>query len=212
MGKKVTTSLKIPFKELDVDKQIQWLIKHSQKVIERLPTLKKELAVYDDKSNEMYNMSSSEIQLFTNSYAIDLTTGDIDSDNEALTDFVEQLSKYGDTGIGELRLQATEQRIESFIDSIKKCGASDEELEYVESLLEQMSDRQKEAFTKSKLFWDSGDYGSEGIRTFMDLYDVTPATANLENWCEQHDIETQRLFYEEGETSKKRGRHKKKGR
>ena len=29
-------------------------------------------------------------------------------------------------------------------------------------------------------------------------------------WCEQHDIETQQLFYEEGETAKKRGRHKKK--
>ena len=73
-----------------------------------------------------------------------------------------------------------------------------------------MSDKQKEAFTKSKLFWDSGEYGSEGIRQFMDMYDVTPATANLENWCEQHDIDTRQLFYEEGETAKNRGRHKKK--
>ena len=73
-----------------------------------------------------------------------------------------------------------------------------------------MSDKQKEAFTKSKLFWDSGQYGSEGIRTFMDLYDVTPATANLENWCEQHGITTQQLYYQEGETANKRGRHKKK--
>lgn len=209
MAKKIT-SLEIPFKDLDVDKQIQWLIKHSQKVIERLPTLKKELSVYDDKSNELYNMDKSTIELFTNTYAIDLTTGDISGDNSSLNDFVSQLSKYGDTGIGELRLQATNQRIESFIESIKKCGASEKEIEYVQSLLDKMSDRQKEAFTKSKLFWDSGDYGSEGIRTFMDLYDVTPATANLENWCEQHDIETQQLFYEEGETAKKRGRHKKK--
>ena len=210
MPKKVVTSLKIPFKDLDVDKQIQWLIEHSKKVIERLPELKKELAVYDDKSNEMYNMSSSEIQLFTNTYAIDLTTGDIESDNESLTNFVEQLSKYGDTGIGELRLQSTEQRIENFIESIVKSGGSEEELEYVQSLLDKMSDRQKEAFTKSKLFWDSGEYGSEGIRVFMDLYDVTPATANLENWCEQHNISTEQRFYIEGETAKKRGRHKKK--
>ena len=34
MAKKVT-SLNIPFQELDVDNQIQWLIKHSKKVIER---------------------------------------------------------------------------------------------------------------------------------------------------------------------------------
>ena len=205
-----TPNLKIPFKDLDVDKQIQWLIKQSHKVIERLPLLKKELSVYDDKSNEMYNMDKSSIELFTNSYAIDLTTGDITNDDSSLMDFVSQLSKYGDTGIGELRLQATEQRIESFIESLSKCGASEEEKEYVKSLLDKMSERQKEAFTKSKLFWDSGDYGSEGIKVFMDLYDITPATANLENWCEQHGITTERMFYEEGETAKKRGRHKKK--
>lgn len=208
MGKK--PNLKIPFKDLDVDKQIQWLIKQTHKVIERLPTLKKELSVYDDKSNELYNMDKSEIELFTNTYAIDLTTGDMSSDNENLMDYVEQLSKYGDSGIGELRLQATEQRIESFLDSIRKCGASEEELDYVQSLLDAMTDKQKEAFTKSKLFWDSGEYGSEGIRVFMDMYDVTPATANLENWCEQHNISTQQRYYEEGDTAKKRGRHKKK--
>lgn len=210
MAKKVVTSLKIPFQDLDVEQQIQWLIKHSQKVIERLPELKKELAVYDDKSNELYNMDSSQIQLFTNSYAIDLTTGDIESDNESLLDYASQLSKYGDTGIGELRLMATEQRIDSFLESLEKSGASEEEIEYVNDLLDKMSDKQKEAFTKSKLFWDSGEYGSEGISRFMDLYDVTPATANLENWCEQHGITTEKRYFIEGETSKKRGRHKKK--
>ena len=200
--------LNLNFKELDVDKQIEWLIKHSNKVIERLPELKRELAVYDDKSNELYNMDKSSIELFTNTYAIDLSTGDITADNAELQQYVEQLTTYGDRGIGELRLEATEQRIDSFLESLKKSGASDDEIEYVKSLLEQMSDKQKEAFTKSKLFWDSGEYGSEGIRTFMDLYDVSPATANLENWLEQHGIETQRRFYIEGETSKKRGRHK----
>ena len=204
------TSLKIPFKDLDVDKQIQWLIKQSQKVIQRLPELKKELAVYDDKSNEMYNMDKSSIELFTNTYAVDLTTGDITSDNQSLIEFANQLSKYGDKGIGELRLEATENRIESFLDSITKSGGSESELKYVQSLLDQMSDREKEAFTKSKLFWDSGEYGSEGIRVFMDLYDVTPATANLENWCEQHGITTEQKYYVEGETSKNIGRHKKK--
>lgn len=209
MAKKID-KLDIPFKELDVDKQIQWLIEHSQKVIKRLPELKKELAVYDDKSNEMYNMEASEIKLFTNSYALDLTTGDNASDNAELNKFVEQLSKYGDKGIGELRLEATEKRIESFKDSLVKSGASEDEIMYVEELLDDLSDRELEAFTKSKLFWDSGEYGSESIQKFMDMYDVTPATANLENWLEQHGKTTQRRFYEEGETAKGRGRHKKK--
>lgn len=208
--KKVVTSLNIPFKDLDVDKQIQWLVKHSQKVIERLPQLKKELAVYDDKSNELYNWDKSSIELFTNTYSQDLATGTISSDNSSLNDYIQQLSKYGDRGIGELRIEATEQRIESFLDSIEKAGGGEEELDYVQSLLEQMTDREKEAFTKSKLFWDSGEYGSEGLRVFMDLYDVTPATANLENWCEQHGITTDQRYYIEGETGKKRGRHKNK--
>lgn len=203
-------NLNIPFKELDVDKQIQWLIEHSQKVIERLPILKKELAVYDDKSNEIYNMDKSSIELFTNTYSMDLATGDVSAENAELMNYVEQLANYGDKGIGELRLEATENRIESFLKSLEDSGASQEEIEYVKSLLDQMTDKQKEAFTKSKLFWDSGEYGSEGIRTFMDLYDVTPATANLENWCEQHGITTDRKYFVEGETSKKRGRHKKK--
>lgn len=210
MPKKVITSLKIPFKELDVDKQIQWLIEHSHKVIQRLPSLKKELAVYDDKSNEMYNWDKSQVELFTNTYAMDLATGDISSDDVELIQFAQQLENYGDKGIGELRLEATSQRIDSFLESLEKSGASDIEIEYVKSLLDKMTDKQKEAFTKSKLFWDSGDYGSEGIRTFMDLYDVTPATANLENWCEQHGITTDKKFFVEGETAKKRGRHKKK--
>lgn len=209
MAKKVITSLAIPFKDLDVEKQIQWLVEHSHKVIERLPQLKKELSVYDDKSNELYNKSKSSIELFTKSYTLDLATGTITGENAELNEFVSQLSKYGDKGIGELRLQATQERIESFKQSIIDSGASEEEIEYVNSLLDQMSDRQKEAFTKSKLFWDSGVPNSEGIATFMDLYDVTPATANLENWCEQHDIHTDREFYQEGYTAKRRGRHKK---
>lgn len=210
MAKKVITSLNIPFKDLDVEKQIQWLVEHSQKVIERLPQLKKELAVYDDKSNEMYNWSKENVEVFTKSYTLDLATGTIKGDNQELNDFVSQLSKYGDKGIGELRLQATQERIESFKQSIIDSGGSEDELNYVQSLLDKMSDREKEAFTKSKLFWDSGVPNSEGIATFMDLYDVTPATANLENWCEQHNIQTEREFYEEGYTAKKRGRHKKK--
>ena len=112
------TSLKIPFKELDVDKQIQWLIKQSQKVIKRLPELKRELSVYDDKSNEIYNLDKSSIELFTNTYAIDLTTGDVSSDDTELLNYVEQLSNYGDRGIGELRLEATEKRIDSFMESL----------------------------------------------------------------------------------------------
>lgn len=208
MAKKYPTSLNIPFKELDVDKQIQWLISHSKKVIERLPELKKELAVYDDKSNEMYNMDKSSIELFTNTYAIDLTTGSISPDNPELTQYVEQLSTYGDRGIGELRLMATEKRIDNFKESLIKSGASEDEISYVEDLLEKLSDKQKEAFTKSKLFWDSGEYGSEGVQQFLDMYDVTPATANLENWLEQHGITTERRYFVEGETAKKRGRHK----
>ena len=197
------------FKELDVDKQIQWLIEHSHKVIERLPELKRELSVYDDKSNEMYNMEKSEIELFTNTYAIDLTTGDITADNEELSNFVGQLANYGDKGIGELRLEATESRIDSFLTSLES-HASEEEVKYVKSLLDKMSDKEKEAFTKSKLFLDTGDYASEGITHFMDMYDISPATANLENWCEQHGITTERRYFVEGETSKRRGRHKKK--
>ena len=205
-----TPNLKIPFKDLDVDKQIQWLIKHSQKVIERLPELKKELAVYDDKSNEMYNWERSSVELFTTTYTRDIATGRITSENTELQNFVEQLSKYGETDFEQLRLEVTEKRIDSFLKSLDDSGASDEEKEYVQSLLNELTDKQKEAFTKSKLFWDSGAYGSEGIRVFMDLYDVTPATANLENWCEQHGISTKKLFFVEGETANRRGRHKKK--
>ena len=209
MAKKVV-SLNIPFKELDVDKQIQWLMEQTRKVIKRLPELKRELAVYDDKSEELYNWSKSQIEVFSNTYAIDLTTGTMsESEEKSLSEYVSQLSKYGDKGIGELRLQATEQRIESFKESLEKSGASEDEISYVEELLDKLTDRQKESFTKSKFFWDSGEYGSEGIQQFLDLYDVTPATANLENWCEEHGIDTERRYYVEGDTKYKRGRHKK---
>lgn len=208
MAKKVT-SLDIPFKDLDVEEQIQWLIKQTNKVVKRLPELKEALSVYDDKSNEMYNMEVNEIKLFTRSYAMDLATGDVSTDDSSLQDYIRQLSKYGDRGIGELRLEATQNRIDSFLESLQ-INADEDEYEYVKDLLDKLTDKEKEAFTKSKLFWDSGEYASEGIEKFMDMYGVSPATANLENWLEQHGIETERRFYEEGETAKKRGRHKKK--
>lgn len=212
MAKKENFIPKIPFQDFNLEEQIQWLMKQTEKVIKRLPILKKELATYDDKSNEMYNKDASEIQLFTQSYSLDLTTGVKSPSDTDVNDWVEQLSKYGNMGIGDLRLQATEERIDSFLQSLDKSGASELEKEYVQNLLDQMTEQQKEAFTKSKFFWDSGEYGSEGIATFMDMYDVTPATANLENWCEKHGIVTDKLFFTEGDTQYKRGRHKNKGR
>lgn len=209
MAKKGINIPNIPFQELDLDKQIQWLMKQTEKVIKRLPILKKELATYDDKSSEMYNKDASEIQLFTQSYSMDLATGTISPSDDNINNWVNQLSKYGNMGIGDLRLQATEQRIESFMTSLVKSGASEMEIAYVENLLSKMSEQEKETFTKSKFFWDSGEYGSEGIAIFMDMYDVTPATANLENWCEKHGIDTDQLFFTEGDTQYKRGRHKK---
>lgn len=185
--------LEIPFNELDLEKQIQWLIKQSQKVAERVPVLKKELAVYDDKSNEMYNMSANEIKLFAQSYAFDLTTGEISSDNQGLQNFVAQLQKYSGN-IMDIRLMAMESRIESFRESIIESGASQSEIDYVNSLLDKMSDSEKEQFTKSKLFLDTHDYPSEGIQKFMDMYDFTPQTAKLEDWCEQHNIETDKWY------------------
>ena len=189
MAKKDFKEIDVPFNQLDVDKQIQWLIKHSEQVISKLPQLKKALAIYDDKSNEMYNMEPNEIRLFAQSYAYDLTTGDTSSSDTGLQNFVGQLEKYSGN-IMELRMQAMEERIQSFKDSIVESGASENEIEYVNSLLDKMTDEQKEAFTKSKLFLDTHDYPSEGIQKFMDMYDFTPQTAKLEDWCQQHDIKT----------------------
>lgn len=205
--KKLTLPKK--FDELSPEQQIKFLERETEKLIKRLPSLKKILSSYDDRSNELYNIEGGSIRLLTKSYISDISGG---TKASSLQSYVQSLTKYSRVSLKELRLEASELRIESFMESISKSGASQYEINYVKLLLDKMSPELKEKFTKSKLFWDYGIDNSESVRNFMDLYDVTPATANLENFLEQNGITTGRLYYEEGITQKHQGKIKTRGR
>lgn len=181
-----STKIKLfKFDELTTEQQVRWLEKQTEKVIERLPTLKKHLTMYNDRSDELYNMSAEEIKLITSTNISDIKSG---RTTRGLGSYANQLNKYANLTYAELRLETTNQRIDSFMDSLERSGASQAEIDHCKELLDRMSDKDKENFVRSKFFWNYGDYNSSGVRNFFNENGCTIETANLENWCEQHNI------------------------
>lgn len=185
-----------------LDEQLRWVEKQTEKLIDILPTLKKELMMYDEKSNEVYMQEPTEIQLISNVYQQEISEGKY---TKGTQEFIEDLEYYTETPLQTIIEETTEYRIEDFKLSLRKAGANLSEIEYVERLLNKMTDEQKRAFTRSKFFWTAGVVGSEGLIDFHNKYGVTPATANLENWCNINGIEIENRYVDKS-TYRKRGR------
>ena len=187
-----------PFNELTLEEQIKWIEKETKRVVERLPSLKKNLSTYNDISTELYNLEPEEIRVMSKAYQQSLKSGSTQSTSTSLNAYVGQLEKYGETPMETLRATSTEQRIESFLNSVED-NCSVEEYDYVKSMVDNMSDELKEEFVKSKYFWQTNDYPSDGLVKFNELYkgeheSISPATANLETFLKSKGISTDEWY------------------
>lgn len=196
-----------------IDDILNWVDKQTNKVIGRLPELKKELALFDDRSNELYNIDPSELRLMSKVHREKILRGEYDSATES---FISQIELYSENNFEQLREKLTNERIEDFLEYIPEMnglGIYDEdgneltEYDYVMELIEQMSPQDLYNFTRSKFFVQQGYPPSEGVIEFMDMYGVTPATANLENYARMKGYNVRNIFTEQ-DTRNKRGRPK----
>ena len=192
------------FTRLNKRDKSKWINQQTRKIIKKLPTLKKYLTMYDDRSGEFYTLSKEEIRLFSK-----VTRSDL-SYNRINIPFIKDLLKYGNTSATQLLKVATEERIKSFLDNIEKVGGA-EEKEYAKQLLDKLSDNQKAIFTKSKYFFDNGNDNSEDFVKFYNEHGVTVGIAKLEAFLVSRKIKINNAkFYEKGVNTSKLGRRKKK--
>lgn len=209
--------MKLPnlFKDIpknDIEQQIKWLEKQTEKVINRLPSLKENLVTYDDRSNDLYNKDVANIQLLTKIYTSQIKAGKIGNAdiNQPFQKYVSQLEQYGNKELSTLVWESTEKRMESFMEDLVNHSSSDIEIEYARQLLDKLTPAQLNGFTRSKYFFDNADYSSESYVKFITEYGVSVALAKLETYCEKLGIQTDRLYYQQDVTSTKLGRPKKK--
>ena len=144
------------FLKLSPEQQAKEIEKATKELIKRLPTLKKQLKMYNEVSDELYNLSEEEVNLMGTTYAKAVRGGEIStpSSKKAYQSFVRNLRKYTRTNMAELAQQTADARMESWIEHIKE-GSTSGDAQYAQQLLDSMTEEEKLGFTRSKYFMDS---------------------------------------------------------
>ena len=144
------------FLKLSPEEQAKSIEKQTKELIKRLPTLEKQLKMYGETSDELYNLNQEEVDLMGRTYAKALRGGEITtpSSKQAYRNFVNSLRKYTRTDIGQLARETAEQRMDSWLEHIK-ASSSDADSEYAQELFNSMTEEEKLGFTRSKYFMDS---------------------------------------------------------
>ena len=144
------------FLKLSPEEQAKSIEKQTKELINRLPALKKKLKMYNETSDEMYNLSQEEVELQGMTYAKAIRSGEITtpSSKKAYRQFISNLRKYAKMDIGQLAKETAERRMDSWLEHIK-AGSTDADSEYAQELFNSMTEEEKLGFTRSKYFMDS---------------------------------------------------------
>ena len=144
------------FFKLSPEEQAKSIERQTQELIKRLPTLKKQLKMYSETSDELYNLNKDEVELMGRTYAKAVRGGEIStpSSKQAYRNFINSLRKYTKTDIGQLARETAEVRMDSWLEHIK-AGSTDADSEYAQELFNSMTEEEKLGFTRSKYFMDS---------------------------------------------------------
>ena len=146
------------FLKLSPEEQAKSIERQTKELINRLPALKKKLKMYNETSDEMYNLSQEEVELQGMTYAKAIRSGEITttSSKKAYRQFISNLRKYAKMDIGQLAKETAERRMDSWLEHIK-AGSTDADSEYAQELFNSMTEEEKLGFTRSKYFMD-GSY------------------------------------------------------
>lgn len=183
------------FEKFDIEKQAEIIEKQTKQLLKKLPSLKKNLSLYDDATDELYNLTPDELSLYGETYARAIRGGEISTPSSKLgyQKFVRRLLNYNARSIRELAIDYASRRMDSFMETIKNNGSL-AEIEYAEKLFEEMSDDDKIAFTRSKYFLDTDNWGSEQfIQAYQDN-EYSMMTLKLELFMMNKGYDTENIY------------------
>ena len=189
------------FLKLSAEEQAKAIERDTEKLIGRLPSLKKSLKMFNDTSDEMYNLSAEEVELQGMTYARAVRTGSITTPTgkQAYQNFVRNLRRYARTNIGDISKQVAMRRFDDWHQTIKDHASTDE-LEYANYLINQMTDEMKQGFTRSRYFIDNSNWNSK--QSFVQETsdgDISIQTLELELFLQKNypEVMTRNIYNEQ---------------
>lgn len=182
------------------EEQAKVIEKETQRLLNQLPSLKKNLKMYNEVSDEMYNLTPDEITLQGEVWANAVRKGQIttESSKQAYNKFIKNLTKYARPNIHQLAVETAEQRLDSWLDTLKN-HASQAEVDYAEELISQMSENEKIGFTRSNYFLDNSNWNSkESYVKETSEGEYSMQTLELELYLEKNtDVNTRSIYNNE---------------
>lgn len=177
------------------EEQAKAIERETERLVKRLPSLKDKLAMYNDVSDEMYNLQPHEAEFIGIRNAQAVRTGEITtpSGKQAYNNFVKNLHKYARRNIHDLAVESAEMRIKSWLDNIQK-HASRGEYEHDLEIFNKMSENEKIGFVRSKYFLDVGDWDSDQFQQYIQEYNYSIMTHKLELYAEKKGIEFEKTY------------------
>lgn len=197
MGKRKGYKLPLSsFFNWSAEEQARFIERETKNVIKRLPRLKSALQMYNEVSDELYNLRAEELELIGNTYAQAVRNEEITtpSSKNAYRNFIRNLRKYSRISIRELAIQTAEQRMDSWLENVKANGSL-AEIEYATDLINNMTESQKIGFTKSKYFLDVENWNSKDFVKDTEMGEISIQTLKLELYLQQYDERKTKNIY-----------------
>lgn len=191
----------VDFFKLSVEEQAREIERQTKKLVARLPDLKKNLKMYGEVSDELYNLTEDEVSTIGTTYAKAVRGGEIStpSSKRAYQKFINDMRKYTRRSIGEIANEVAEQRFNDWWQTIKD-HSSTEELEYCNYLVMQMDDKMKRGFTTSRYFLENQNWNSQEsfVKSVTDG-DISMMTLELELYLEKNhpEVNTRSIYNKE---------------
>lgn len=144
------------FLKMSPENQAKEIERQTKELIKKLPALKKQLKMYGDVSDELYNLEQDEVALMGSTYAHAVRGGEITttSSKRAYSNFIKNLHKYTRVSVSQLAKETAQERMNSWIEHID-ASSTEGDSAYAHELYDSMTDAEKLGFTRSKYFMDS---------------------------------------------------------
>ena len=181
----------VDFFKLSVEEQAREIERQTKKLIARLPDLKKNLKMYGEVSDELYNLTEDEMSTIGTTYAKAVRGGEIStpSSKRAYQKFINDMRKYTRRSIRDIAVETAGKRMDDWLETIKNNG-SQAEYDYAKELVDKMSDSDKIGFTRSQFFLDVGDWGSDQFQEYLKNNNYSIMTHKLELYLNNKGYDT----------------------
>ena len=178
------------------EEQAKQLEKDTQRLLNRLSSLKKNLKMYGETTSELYNLESDEVDQLSKAWSNAVRRGEVStpSSKAGYKKFVKDLMKYARPNVHDLAVQTAEQRLSSWLEHVKANGSL-AEIQYAEEMINSMTDSQKIGFTTSQYFLDVENWSSQGfVREDDEGNEYSIQTLKLELYLKTYGVNGKNIY------------------